>query len=117
VNAEMAGFKVGTTLYQLYACGRPGKDETNPTRGGLDNCGDALKLGDMVTTSQCTSSKYGDEKLHIVHQRIEEDWAANSDYLKGYDVDKSCGWNLLPMPRSPPKKCISQQNKRGPFVV
>jgi len=48
-------------------------------------------LGEMVTTSECTTSAYGDAKLQFRHQRIEEDWALRPEFLEQYDATKACG--------------------------
>jgi hypothetical protein len=70
VLADLASFPVGTPLYSVYACGKGAGDaEMAPTTGGVEGaCGDALLLGDLVTTTECTASKYGDEKFFIRHQ-------------------------------------------------
>jgi hypothetical protein len=97
VNAEMKAFPVGTTLYTVYACGKAAgvKQEMTPTDGGVEVACDApLKLGDMVTTTKCISSSYGDKKFQIRHQPVEEDWQADPSILEqsGYDASAACGW-------------------------
>lgn len=94
LHEEMANFRVGTTLYTAYACGTPRGDESHPTDGPVANiCGSALRLGEVKTTSQCLTSKYGDESFHIRHQRIEEDWALKPEFFKSgeYDARFACG--------------------------
>ena len=56
--AELASFPVGTPLFAVWACGKGlGAAELTPTTGGVEQaCGDPFKLGDMVTTSACTTS-------------------------------------------------------------
>lgn len=110
VHAEMAAFQVGTTLYTVYACDRAMGDEMKPTDGGLEAaCGSPLKLGDVVTTSQCTTSAYGDKKFQIRHQRVEEDWELRPDFLKQYDAKKACGWSGKSVsPSGVPKKCSAE---------
>lgn len=105
VIAEMSAFRVGTTLYTVYACGKAaGPHERQPTIGGVElACASAFKLGDMVTTSKCTGSAYGDKAFHIRHQPIEEDWTLDPNILKqeGYDAAQVCGWtgtNIAKMP-------------------
>lgn len=107
VSEEMEAFKVGTALYTVYACDMPKGDESNPTGTVEDNCGSPLKLGDMVTTSPCTTSKYGDESFQIVHQRVEEDWALRPEFLTDstYDAAKVCGWKGPVSAAGVPKKC------------
>merc|ERR1711874_748736 len=93
VHEAMAKFPVGTKLFTVYACDSAIGDEMTPTDGGLENaCGSPLKLGDMITTSQCVTSAYGDSKFQIRHQRIEEDWHWRPDILQQYDAKKACGW-------------------------
>ena len=92
VHAEMDALPVGTTLYSVYACAEAAGDEmTKP--GDLSSCGKPLLLGDLTTSSQCTTSWYGDASFHIRHQRIEEDWQLEPDYMRqgSYDVNQACG--------------------------
>jgi len=98
VLADLASFPVGTPLYSVYACGKGAGDaEMAPTTGGVEGaCGDALLLGDLVTTTECTASKYGDEKFFIRHQPVEEDWLLNPDILNQYGESgptKACAWS------------------------
>merc|ERR1719412_2235245 len=79
---EMRSINVGTTLYTVWACRKATGNEVAPTSGTVEEaCGEPFKLGDMVTTSECTSSVYGDKQFHIRHQPVEEDWAADSKIL------------------------------------
>lgn len=97
VHAELDAIPKGTTLYTTYACQEPAGDEMKPTED-LSKCGKPLLLGDVVTTSECTTSWYGDTSLHIRHQRIEEDWKLEPSYSKWgqYDAGKACNINLDP---------------------
>ena len=107
VNSELESIKVGTPLYTVWACGSaaPG-GEDNPTSGGLEKaCGSKTRLGEMVTTTPCTTSKYGDEKFFIRHQRVEEDWALEPSYLAQYDASTACDWKPAPTVQGVPKKC------------
>ena len=56
-------------LYQVFDCvwqQANGQAEMNPTAGGVEAaCGEPLKLGEMVTTSACTTSAYGDASFFI----------------------------------------------------
>ena len=56
--AELTNFTVGTTLFTAWACGKGlGEAELTPTTGGVEQaCGEPFKLGDVVTTSACTTS-------------------------------------------------------------
>lgn len=94
LHQEMASFPVGTTLYTVYGCQSPKGDESLPTDGEVGNiCGNPFLMGDLKTTTQCLTSKYGDEAFHIRHQRIEEDWQLRPDFLRSgsYDGQKACG--------------------------
>jgi len=105
VNAEMEAFPIGTTLYTVYACGEAAGDEMNPTDGGVEKaCGKSFKLGDMVTTTKCTTSAYGDESFFIRHQPIEEDWQADPSILGSYGAANACGWGGK-LSRNPPARC------------
>jgi hypothetical protein len=107
VNAEMEAFPIGTTLYTAYACGEAAGDEMTPTVGGLEKaCGKPFKLGDMVTTTKCTTSAYGDEAFFIRHQPVEEDWQADQSILEQYDAAKACAWGGK-LSRYAPSKCMS----------
>lgn len=92
VHSELDAIPIGTTLYNVYACTRPSGNEAMPSEN-LDACGGAVPLGAIKTASKCTTSLYGDEKLHIRHQRIEEDWQLEPSYMKmdSYDADEACG--------------------------
>jgi len=104
VHDEMRAFKVGTSLFKVYACDAPAGDELQPTEGGLEKaCGSPSELGDIVTTSQCVTSAYGDAKFHIRHQRIEEDWQLEPSFLSGYDAAKACGVDEVSP--TPPQNC------------
>eukprot|EP00927_Polykrikos_kofoidii_P061834 TRINITY_DN56661_c0_g1_i1.p1 TRINITY_DN56661_c0_g1~~TRINITY_DN56661_c0_g1_i1.p1 ORF type:complete len:436 (+),score=42.56 TRINITY_DN56661_c0_g1_i1:71-1309(+) len=108
VHAEMAAFKIGTTLYNVFACSTPTNNEMTPTFGGLaKSCGSHFLLGAIVTTSECTTSKYGDFNFHVRHQRIEEDWRLNPSYLKQYDAARACGWQGEVSPEAVPRKCVA----------
>jgi len=92
VHAELDAIPVGTTLYSIYACAAPAGNELgNPN--DLSNCGQPLLLGDLKTSSQCTTSWYGDTRFQIRHQRIEEDWQWEPSFMRqgSYDVDQACG--------------------------
>ena len=108
INEEMEAFEVGTSVFTVYACGKAASDEAemNPTDGGLEfACADPIRLGDMVTTDKCTSSKFGDERLFIQHQRIEDDWKLRPDILSSYDAAKACGWSGKITADGAPPKC------------
>lgn len=89
VMADLASFPVGTDLMDVYACGRANGDkEFQPTEGGIEGgCADPFLLGKMVTTTECTTTAYGDAKFFIRHQPIEADWAENPSILDQYDAD------------------------------
>eukprot|EP00954_Amorphochlora_amoebiformis_P022265 1352073-Amorphochlora_amoeboformis.AAC.1 len=71
----------------------------------------AVELGSLVTESECVTSKYGDEKLMIRHQRVEEDWSLRPDWIKDIP-DSACFPNKPGTPA--PAKC---ENKKGRFAL
>mmetsp|Transcript_84106 Transcript_84106/g.218951 ORF Transcript_84106/g.218951 Transcript_84106/m.218951 type:complete len:106 (-) Transcript_84106:99-416(-) len=82
-----------------------------PTDGGLEKaCGDPILLGAMVTTSHCTTSTYGDDKFHIRHQRIEEDWQLEPSYLSTDDAAQACGWSGKITADGAPTKCSGEKH-------
>lgn len=102
IHAELDAIPVGTTLYTMYACAEPSGDEMDPG-GGLEKCGAPVLLGDIVTTSQCTTSAYGDEYLHFRHQRIEEDWALQPGFMSwgDYTATAACAESSLSVDGAP----------------
>eukprot|EP00327_Prymnesium_parvum_P010960 CAMPEP_0184377666 /NCGR_PEP_ID=MMETSP0007-20130409/2454_1 /TAXON_ID=97485 /ORGANISM="Prymnesium parvum, Strain Texoma1" /LENGTH=453 /DNA_ID=CAMNT_0026721659 /DNA_START=19 /DNA_END=1380 /DNA_ORIENTATION=+ len=111
----MEAFPIGTTLFTMYACGEPaGSAEMKPTDGGLAKaCARPLKLGDIVTTSKCTPSAFGDAKLFIRHQRVEEDWKLKPDWLNQYDAKAACGSSTA-SPDGAPATCAAKHG--GPIM-
>jgi len=110
VHEFMDKFEVGTPLYKVYACDKPKTNgaELNPTDGSVEEaCEEPFELGDMVTTSECTTSSYGDNEFHVRHQRIEEDWALRPEFLTtpGYDVTTGCAATGLPTANGAPPMC------------
>jgi len=107
VMADLQSFKTGTKLFTVYACGKGnGAAEMTPTAGGVEAaCGDPFKLGDMVSTTDCTTTLYGDSKFFIRHQPIEQDWTLRPDFLKQFPAKDACGWNADPTPAGIPRKC------------
>ena len=71
---EFQSFQIGTKIMTVYACAKGNGDaENDPTAGGLEKaCGEPFKMGDIVTTTECTTSAYGDKKFFFRHQLIEE---------------------------------------------
>jgi len=80
-----------TRLYSVYATTMPSGSE--------------FLLGNIITESDCVTSKYGDEKLFFRHQRIEEDWALRQDWLRLINP-KDCGRDQITI--VPPKFCPSK---------
>eukprot|EP00929_Paragymnodinium_shiwhaense_P112359 TRINITY_DN80618_c0_g1_i1.p1 TRINITY_DN80618_c0_g1~~TRINITY_DN80618_c0_g1_i1.p1 ORF type:complete len:551 (+),score=106.79 TRINITY_DN80618_c0_g1_i1:82-1734(+) len=69
---------VGTALWEVYAIDKPG--------------GEAQPIGQMVLTTQPTTSKFGDERLFFKHQRMEEDFQVNEQWLDAMpDKKNTCG--------------------------
>ena len=76
---QLESIPAGTPIYELLAC----KDKSSSEQGskdGTEACS-SMSLGSLTTVGSCTRSKYGDEKLFIKHQRIEEDWALKPDWV------------------------------------
>ena len=63
--------------------------------------------GDIRTTSQCTTSWYGDASLHFRHTRIEEDWKLEPSYMRqgAYDANQVC---MNRVDGVPPPPCGSE---------
>jgi hypothetical protein len=104
VHAEIDAIPSGTRLFTVYACAEAAGDELNPSED-LRSCGKPMVLGDIITTSQCTTSWYGDSSLHIRHTRIEEDWQLEPSYMKQgqYDANTACNGRMDS--RKPPPSC------------
>lgn len=112
MHGLMDAFPVGTTIFTVYACDEAIGDELLPTDGGLEKaCGKPLELGALVTTSKCTTSAYGDAKLHIRHQRVEEDWQLRPDFLTKYDASAACGWSGPVSSTGVPPTCSTEVAK------
>lgn len=87
-------FKVGTSLFDVLAYKTP--SDKAP-----------VSLGTMVVTGECTTSAFGDAKLFIRHQRVEEDWAIHPEWLRdpSYDAKAACGSDVS---ITPPQKCSAE---------
>lgn len=86
---QFESFAVGTKLFDVWACGGAKDDETQAATNLSANCASPSLLGSIKIAKQCTASDYGDRQFHIRHQRIEEDWELEPDYLKG--AQEACG--------------------------
>jgi len=121
VMADLSTIKVGTKIMALYACGKgAGKAEDTPTAGPVEvACGDPFKVGDLVTTTECTTSKYGDESFQFQHQVIEADWQLRPDFLDGthFDVLKVCGRETMPTATGVPERCTDHTLWDVPFLL
>lgn len=111
VMRELQSLKKGTKLMAVYACAKGNGDaENQPSAGGLEvACGEPFKLGDMVTTTECSTSAYGDKKFFFRHQLIEEDWLARPEFLDQFDTKTVCMSSTKPTPTGVPKRCGGQQ--------
>lgn len=116
VMSDLSSYPVGTTLFSVYACGKGNGDaEQAPTSGGVETaCGDPFLLGEMVTTTECTTSAYGDKKFFIRHQPIEQDWQQRPDFLEQYDAKSACAWKSDPTPDGIPKNCAAKKRRGSP---
>jgi len=113
ISNEIRGFPIGTTIFNVYGCGRPGKSELLPTDGGIEQaCAEPVKLGPIRITSECVPSAFGDNALYIGHQRIEDDWQLRPEWLKQYEVATACGRATKPLPDAIPAVCgVSNQRR------
>ena len=84
----------GTTLFEVYTF-------ASPQGFAQDN---GILLGEIVTTSECTASAFGDNNLFFRHQRIEEDWTASNSFLST-NADAECDAASLNL--NPPTACPS----------
>ena len=76
----MKSFKkinVGTTLYTIKAMRNP-------------EDGDGFVLGNVVTSDECVSSKFGDTRLFFRHQWIEDDIVMRPEWSEAYFDDCYC---------------------------
>jgi len=69
--SELASIPEGTELFEVWTFADP-KDKA---------AGRRTKLGTLTTTSTCHQSLFGDEHLFFRHQRMEEDFAAQPDWI------------------------------------
>lgn len=89
LTAEFASWSVGTNLLDVYGCGTATAHEMEAPVTLEKHCGGHVYLGKIKIRSRCSVSAYGDQKLHIRHQRIEEDWAVEPDFKK--TGQEACG--------------------------
>jgi len=85
----MEGIPKGSVLYSAVAYASP--DDTEGTH-----------LGDLVTTSECTRSMFGDTSLFFRHQRIEEDLVYHPEWMDSAIFNKGCPKKTT---ATPPKNC------------
>jgi len=65
------------------------------------------KIGTITTAAQCYRSKYGDEHMYFRHQRMEEDFKYNPNWLTEMDAMAVCGTNDVGV--TPPAKCADKK--------
>lgn len=104
---ELTGFTAGTQLMDVYACGSPAREHgagegALPLEDVASSCGDPIFLGQLVAASKCTTSHFGDTRLDINHQRIEEDWELKLCIIKSYEpyVMQTCAATRMPVSRA-----------------
>jgi len=110
VMADLASIKVGTPMLDVWACGKGmGDAEGAPTAGGVEvACGEPFFLGQMTTTTECTTSNYGDTSFFIRHQLIEEDWQHDPALMNQFGTpEAACGWSGTLNKNGAPKACAS----------
>jgi len=62
-------------------------------------------IGQVVVTNQCTTSKFGDEKLFFKHQRIEDDFKERPWWLEHMDLGEVCWKDNVGV--TPPPICVN----------
>lgn len=87
--AMTAAAPAGTILYNVYAQSTP-------------KSGQEL-IGKIITVTDCTTSKYGDSKLFIRHQRIEDDWNIRTEWVTDISSEVECGTSSINL--TPPPAC------------
>jgi len=100
---EFGKLSVGSTLFDVWACGRPTSDETQAAGTLEKNCGSRSHMGSIQLTGRCSASDYGDRHLHIRHQRIEEDWQLEPSFLDG--AQAACGRSNGDWADGSPQQC------------
>lgn len=98
MQSMLGSIPVGTSLFDVYAFASPLDDQN-------DN---GILLGSMVTTSECLNSKFGDNSLFFRHQRVEDDWQLQPEWLNQMDPQATCG--LSKLTTNPPAYCPSHLN-------
>ena len=68
---QFKGIQPGTRLYTMKGHQGPQDDQ-------------GFVLGDVVTTDQCLSSKFGDTKMFFKHQWIEDDITLKPEWADAY---------------------------------
>ena len=93
---QLRSIPPGTILFDVYAFATP--QDFKDDKGIL--------LGEIVTTSECTSSRFGDNSLFFSHVRIEDDWKLRPDFIpSSHDAPNLCGSSHVNP--NPPAYCKS----------
>jgi len=87
--AMTAAAPKGTNLYDVYAQESPKSEEE--------------LIGKIFTATDCTTSTYGDSKLFIRHQRVEDDWNIRTDWVPDISSEVECGTSSINL--TPPPAC------------
>lgn len=103
LTAEFASWSVGTTLLDVYGCDTATTHETEAPGNLERHCGGQVYLGKIKINSRCTLSAYGDKKLHIRHQRVEEDWAVKPAFKQ--TGQEACGRSDRDWRAGSPERC------------
>lgn len=101
ILAEFASIPVGTTLHHVYACDEATAFEAEDPGTLEKHCGANSYVGSIKLSSKCSTSDYGDQKFHIRHQRIEDDWELRPDF-KGKEA---CGRSDRDWRAGSPSRC------------
>lgn len=95
LQSQLGSIPAQVPLFEVFAFASP-QDAAS---------GNALLLGTMVTEAQCVNSRYGDEQLFFRHQRVEEDWALQPQWMQFIDPKADCGASSIST--TPPAECAS----------
>jgi len=103
LNEEFASWSVGITMFDVYACDTPTARESEAPSSLEQHCGGRSYLGKVKLAGKCSASDYGDQKFHVRHQRIEEDWALKPEFKSV--GQEACGRNGRDWNKGSPDRC------------
>jgi hypothetical protein len=88
--SELASIPAGTQLYDVVAFDSPTAKADSRRK---------TQVGTLTTTTACHPSLFGDEQLFFRHQRMEEDFAAEPEWIEGAAAlgDENCKATVGPI--------------------